>query len=318
MRKYEGIKKVELHCHLDGSLDLELASKWLKKSKEEVKMLLTRSSGIRDLSDYLEKFELPISLLQMKTHLTQAANALGTAMKKENVIYAEIRFAPLVHTKCLELAEVIDSVKAGLDASGLKNNLILTMKREASFKDNKKVINIAKKYLNKGVVAVDLAGDEELFPTSSFKETFEYAIKEGVPFVIHAGEAGTYKDIDAAISFGAKRIGHGIAAIKNFKTMETLKKKDIPLEICLSSNLDTKLYEHIEDHPVSRLIDSGVSVTINSDNRTLSKTDLSHEYYLLNKYFGFTKEDFDKMNITAIKHSFLSEEEKEELLKEFI
>lgn len=319
MRKFEAIKKVELHCHLDGSLDIELAAHWLGKTKEEAKNELCRSAGVRSLTEYLKKFDLPISLLQLKTHLKEASNRLCKAMKKENVIYAEIRFAPLCHLKKgLSLEEVIDSCLSGIKASELKANLILTMKRESSLKDNKKIIDLAKKYLGKGVCAVDLAGDESLYPTSLFSELFEYAKKKDVPFTIHAGEAGTYADVDSAISFGAKRIGHGVQSIKNFKTMEGLKKNKIPLEICVTSNIDIHLYENIKEHPISRLIDSGILVTINTDNRTISKTDLSHEYYLLNKYFGFNKEDFNKMNLIAIEHAFISEDEKKELIKQLI
>lgn len=316
MRKYEGIKKVELNCHLDGSLDIELAAKWSKLSKEEITNKLTRTTGIKDLSNYLEKFEIPLNYLQVKTHLKDAAFELANQMKSENVVYAEVKIAPLLHTKKgLTLEEIVDSTLLGLKLSELKSNLILVMKREASLEDNKKVIKLAKKYLNKGVVAVDLAGDEGLFPTSTFKELFDFANEKGVPFVVTAGESGTFKDIDDAIKFGAKRITHGVRAIKSFNTMETLKKKNIPLEISLSSNLDMHLYNKYTDHPVSRLIDSGVSITINSDNRTLSRTDLSHEYYLLDKYFGFTKDDFKRFNLIALEHSFLKDKEKEELRK---
>lgn len=317
MRKYETIKKVELNCHLDGSLNIDLASQWSKKSKNELKYILTKSSGIKTLSDYLEKFALPIELLQTKVHLKDAAKVLAETMAQENVIYAEIRIAPLSHTaKGLTIDEVIESVLLGLRLSTLKSKLILTMKREASLEENKLIIDTAKKFLNRGVCAVDLAGDESLFPTSTFKELFEYANSEQVPFTISAGETGIYKDIDVALTFGAKRIGYGVAAIKSFRTMEALKNSHIPLEICLSSNIDTGLYDDIKSHPVARLYDSGVPITINTDNRTLSKTDLAHEYYLLDKYFGFTKEDFNKINRIAIKNAFLSDEEKEKLLKE--
>ena len=314
MRKYEGIKKIELNCHLDGSLDVSLVSKWSKLPKEEIINKLTRTTGIKNLSDYLEKFQMPLEYLQVKTHLKDAALYLGSSMKEENVVYAEVRIAPLLHTKKgLSLEEIIDSVLLGFKLSELKVNLILVMKREMSFEENKTVIKLAKKYLNKGVVAVDLCGDEGLFPTSTFKELFDFANEKGVPFVITAGENGSFKDIDDAIKFGARRIGHGVKAIKSFNTMESLKQKHIPLEICLSSNLDTRLFTKYVDHPISRLIDSGVCVTINTDNRTLSKTDLSHEYYLLDKYFGFTKEDFIKFNKNSLEHSFLNDKDKDKI-----
>jgi len=232
MRKYEAIKKIELNCHLDGSIDLDLASIWLKKSKEETRSILTRTAGVKNLKDYLEKFEIPISLLQLKTHLKETAFALAETMKKENVIYAEIRFAPLLHTKKnLSIDDVIEAVLAGIKVSKLKANLILTMKREETLDNNKKVIDTAKKYINKGVCAVDLAGDEELYPTSAFKELFEYANELEVPFIVTAGESGTFRDITFAIEAGAKRIGHGVQSIKSFDAMEALKKKHIPLEI---------------------------------------------------------------------------------------
>ena len=316
MRKYEGIKKVDLNCHIDGSLDIMLASKWLKISIEDAKEKLTRTQGVKNLKDYLEKFQLPISLLQVKTHLKEASYLLAESLKEENVIYAECIIAPLSHLeKGLTIEEVVENVLAGFSMSGLDVRLILALKREDSIKENKKVISIAKKYLKKGVCGVGLYGDESLFPTSTFLELFNYAKDANVPFTINAGENGTFKDIDYAIKFGALRIGTGVEAIKSFDTMQALKKNSIPIEICLSTNLDIKLFNKISEHPVGRLRDSGVPVIICSGNRTISKTDLSHEYYLLAKYFGFTNDDFKKLNIEAIKHAFISDEEKEELLK---
>ena len=316
MRKYESIKKVELNCHIDGSLDIMLASKWLKITPAEAKEKLTRTEGIKNLSNYLDKFKLPISILQTKTHLKEASYTLLETLKSENVVYAECIIAPLSHTKKgMTIGEVVENVLEGFQMCDMNSRLILALRREDGIAENKKVIDVAKKYLKKGVCAVTLVGDEVMFPTQTFKELFTYATSKGVLFTVCAGETGTFKDIDAAIKFGASRISVGVQAIKSFETMENLKKKSIPLEICLSTNLDIRLYNKIYDHPVGRLKDSGVPLVICSGNRTISKTDLSHEYYLLAKYFGFTNEDFKKMNIEAINHAFVSEKEKEELLK---
>ena len=316
MRKYEGIKKVDLNCHIDGSLDISLAAKWLKITPLEAKEKLTRTQGVKNLADYLEKFNLPISLLQLKTHLKEASYVLLETLKSENVIYAECVISPLSHIKKgLSIEEVVDSVLTGFSMSKLNAKLILAIRREDGLEDNKKVIDAAKKYLDKGVCAVGLYGDESLFPTSTFAELFKYAKNLEVPFTICAGEIGSYKDIDYAVKFGAVRITTGVQAIKSYDTMLSLKKKNIPLEICLSTNLDIKLYNYMTDHPVSRLKDSGVPLVICSGNRTISKTDLSHEYYLLAKYFEFTNDDFKKMNIQAINNAFLNEKDKEELLK---
>lgn len=317
MNKFKRIKKVELHCHLDGSLNLDLASTWSKLEKSELKKLLVASKSTKSLTDYLEKFDYPIKLLQTKTHLKEAAKTLALDMKDENVIYAEIRFAPLNHIKKgLTLEEVVDATLDGLNSSGLKSNLILTMKREESLTENKRIIDLAKKYLNKGVCAVDLAGDESKYPTENYRELFAYAKEKKVPFTIHAGEGTDASNIDAAISFGASRIGHGIRAIKSFKTMEMLKRNDVVLEICPSSNIDTNIFPSFAEHPVGRLIDSGVSVTINTDNRTVSNTNLSKEYELLNEFLGFEESDFFKLNLVAIEHAYISEEEKNMLIEE--
>lgn len=318
MKKYESLKKVDLHCHLDGSLNPEKVARWTRKEPEEVKNLLVIDRA-KDLNEYLDRFEFPISILQTKTRLRDAAKELCLDMIADNVVYAEIRLDPMAHTKKgLALREVIDAVLEGIQLSELKAKLILTMKREREFELNKLIIDTAKKYLRKGVVAVDLAGSEIDYPTKNFKELFAYANEIGVPFVVHAGEAGTFRDIDVAITAGARRIGHGVKAITDYETMEKLKKKDIPLEICVTSNIDTGIYPNYASHPVQRLIDSGVPVTINTDNRTLSNTTLTDEYNVLNRYFGFTIKDFNEMNKLAIKHAFLSDKEKEELLKNFL
>lgn len=316
MKKYESLKKVELHCHLDGSLNPLKVSKWTRKNVSDVeKQLILQNKG--DLNSYLEHFAYPISLLQTKARLKDAAEQLCKDLLNDNVIYAEIRFDPLAHLKKgLNINEVIESVLEGMKLTSLKSKLILCMKRDRSESENKLVIETAKKYLKKGVCAIDLSGNESLYPTKNFKELFAYAKELGVPFVIHAGETGNYQSIDSAISFGATRIGHGVKAITNFETMEKLKKNDIPIEVCITSNIDTGIYEDYVDHPIQRLIDSGVNVIISTDNRTLSNTTLTDEYNILNKIFGLTIKDFHDMNVSAIMHSFLSDKEKTELLKE--
>ena len=314
MGKYDKLKKIELHCHLDGSLRIETVSEWTGEQEDVVRELLVSGSKTKDLNDYLKLFELPVSLLQTKSHLKEAAFELCEDLINDNCIYAEIRFAPILHTsKNLEIDDVIDSVLKGAKRTFLKFNLILCMMRNMSLEDNKKVIDAAKKYLGKGVCAIDLAGSEGNYPTSEFKELFAYARKNHVPFTVHAGEAGSHADIDDAISFGASRIGHGIKAITNFDTMENLKKKNIPLEICFTSNVNTKAVQSYMDHPIKRLIDSGVEITINTDNRTVSDTTLSKEYAKLSKYFGFDIQDFYKANLISLDHSFLSDLEKKEL-----
>lgn len=318
MKKYESLKKVDLHCHLEGSLNPVKVSKWTRKSVDEVEnMLILGKAG--DMENHESAMKYANSLLQTKARLKDAAAELCKDMKLENVVYAEIRLDPAAHLeKDLTLKDVVEATLEGLAMSTLKTKLILVMKRNYEFELNKSIIDIAKKYLKKGVCAVDMAGNFEDCSLKSLKELFVYAESVGVPVVIHAGCEGDAKDIDSALSLGARRIGHGIKAIKSFETMEKLKKLHVPLEICLTSNIATGIYGKYSEHPIARLIDSGVMVTINTDNRTINKTTITDEYILLNKYFSFTIKDFNEMNRVAIEHSFLSDKEKAELSKEFI
>ena len=184
--------------------------------------------------------------------------------------------------------------------------------------ENKEVIRLAKKYRNQHVVAIDLAGDEASYPTSAFEPLFELAKKESIPYTIHAGEADGAESVHSAIKFGTKRIGHGVRSIESDDVVQELIQNEVTLEVCPKSNLDTGIYESLDEHPVRKLVDAGVLVTINTDNRTVSNTSLEYEYDLLRNTFGFTDVDFVKFNINAINASFLPDEEKEELKKQLL
>jgi len=178
-------------------------------------------------------------------------------------------------------------------------------------------VKLAKKYLNKGVCAIDLAGAEGLYETKNFEKLFEVAKDYNIPFTIHAGEADGIKSIESALSFGTKRIGHGIRIIEDESVLEILKEKHIPLEICPTSNVQTNVVSAYQEHPIKSLFDRGVIVTVNTDNRTVSNISLTDEYLKLINNFNFSLDDIKKMNIDAIKHSFLDNTQKEKLLEEF-
>ena len=311
MNMLREIPKVELHVHLDGSVRYETLKEFKNITKEDV-----MCSNCKNLEEYLTRFDLPIEIMQTKEVLTRVAKELVEDLKKDNVIYAEVRFAPILHTKNLSLEEVVESVLEGLKDKDLKVNLILCMMRNSSFIENKKIIDLTFKYLNKGVVAIDLAGDEKKHKTSSFKNLFDIINDLKIPFTIHAGEGDGIDSILSAINFNTKRIGHGVRCIEDDKVINLIKEKNITLEICPTSNVDTNICEY-KNHPIKRLFDKGVLVTINTDNRTVSNITLTLEYEKLSKYFGFKIEDFKKMNINAIKASFLSNVEKEKLIKMF-
>ena len=308
----KNIPKVELHLHLDGSVRLDTASMLTGKSIEEVRSLMIAKEKCHDLNEYLTKFNLANEIMQSQENLTRIAKELVEDLKKDNVIYAEVRFAPLLHTKKgLTGEKVIEAVLLGLKDEDLKVNLILCMMRQFSFEDNLKTIELASKYLDKGVVAIDLAGAEALYPTASFEKLFQIAKDKNIPFTIHAGEADGKDSILSAINFKTKRIGHGVRCIEDNETLNIIKKNNITLEVCPTSNIQTGIFENYYDHPIKKLYDMNVLVTINVDNMTVSNIDLTQEYEKLVKIFNLNIEDLKKINLNAIDAAFLTDKEKQ-------
>ncbi len=305
------MKKVELHLHLDGSVNTNLLNELLKKENIVIDDKFYVTDKDKNLSDYLKKFDYPLMVMQTSEKLTAIAYQLTLDLQKDDVIYAEIRFAPFKHTKKgLSLDDVVNAVLTGLKKGPIKTSLILCCMRDASLLENKQVVDLAFKYN----CAIDLAGDESLYATSSFNELFSYIKSKGVPYTIHAGEASGKQSIKDAISFGTKRIGHGVRDVDQ-EIINLYKDEDITLEVCPTSNLNTNLVLDIKDHPIYELYKAGVKVSVNTDNRTVSNTDLNKEYQLLKNNFPFKDEDFKKMNEYAIMAAFITDEEKKELIK---
>ena len=309
------MKKIELHLHFDGSINVEYTNKLL--GYDATDELIDTTS--RDLGEYLKKFELPIKLLQDLNNIEEYAYLLGKELERDEVIYAEVRFCPLFHVEKYSIDEVVEAIRRGFKrVSTVKVNLIFCMMRHFSVQDNYKIIMLTKRFLGNGVVGIDLAGDEAKYATEKFKELFDIIRKEGIPFTIHAGEARSYESVNNAIDFGAKRIGHGISSIQSDEVVNKLIRMGVTLEICPSSNIDTDVIKSIESHPIKQLVDNGVLVTINTDNRTVSNTNLNKEYELLRKTFGFSDEDFLKFNLNAIHCAFIGEDEKRLLREEIL
>lgn len=308
------IPKIELHVHLDGSVRLKTASKLLNKEMQLIQKEMVASNTCTSLEEYLKSFDIPLTLLQTKDNLSLVSEELAKDLIDDGVVYAEIRFCPAFHANSgLTMDEVVEAVLSGLSKVPLKTNLILCMMRNFTDCENEKIIALTQKYLDKGVVAIDLAGDEAKYPTSKFEELFQTILEKKIPFTIHAGEAAGTSSIRSAITFGTKRIGHGIKIIEDNRLMKEALEKNILLEVCPTSNVQTKAVPSYETHPIKKLFDAGLSVSVNTDNRTVSNITLTQEYELLHHYFHFSSEDFYKMNCMALEHSFLKEDEKKEI-----
>ena len=306
------IPKIVLHIHLDGSLDLELAYKWLVEDGYEYSFTealekLRVDKKCRSLNQYLEKFELPCKLLNSYERLKEASKSLFFKLEKEGVVYAEVRFAPIKHVNDkLNINRAVEAVLDGMNEV-LKNEkmyggIILCCMRDASVEDNLKTVSVAKKYSSLGVVGIDLAGAEALYETKKFKYIFDKAKEENIPFTIHAGEADGISSIKSALEFGTCRLGHGIKAIEDNKMIEQLKKENILLEVCVTSNYQTEAVKGI--HPIEELYKKGVKISINTDNDTVSGIDIISEYKYILDNTDLTIEDIIKCNYDSIDFIF--------------
>lgn len=324
IKAIQNMPKAILHIHLDGSLRVQTVHKWLKKkgenvSLEEVKEKLMVDRDCRDLNQYLEKFDLPVKVLQTEKCIEQATYELFLDLASQNVIYAEVRFAPSLHTQQgLTYSQIVEAAIKGMNRAKkeceIEGNLILCcMRGKDSQEENLATVKVAKEYLGKGVASLDLAGAEALFPTKDFEDIFKIAKDLNIPFTIHAGEADGVESIKKAIEFGTSRIGHGVRCLEDRNLVEELIQKEIPLEVCPISNLQTKATE--EPHPIEEIYRRGIITTINTDNNTVSNTSIEEEYKYILQNTNLTIQDIIEMNINAIKSAFISSQKKEQLIE---
>lgn len=328
--------KIELHCHLDGSLRANTVIKWLLEENEEngatealdinlekISEYLIAPKDCDSLDTYLKRFDLPIKLMQSEAHLFRAAYELMEDAARENVKYIEIRFAPHLHIeKGLSLEKVIsavlDGVRSAENAFEIKGNLILSYLRNKDVEGIYDMIDAGIPFLHKGVVAIDLCGGERDRFSSRFIEAFKYGRSLGYDVTIHAGETGASENIlDAIELLGAKRIGHGVAMMKDETIREKVKDEGIIIECCPTSNLQTKAISEMSKHPIHDFYNQGILVTINTDNRTVSNTTMSNEFLELNQTFDWQREHWIKIYKTSVEASFADIKTKAEL-KQFI
>ncbi len=290
-------------------------------SIEEIKKEVTAPLECASLDDYLKRFHIPIAVMQSKESLSRIAYELLEDAAKENVKYIEIRFAPLLHIKKgLTVEEVIESVLSGIkDAEkeyDIKGNLILSCMRIMPVESAFDVVEKGRKFVGKGVVAIDLCASENERFSEAFIEPISLAREYGYRVTIHAGETGIGENVfDAITLLNAERIGHGIFIKDCIKAYEIVRDRKITLEICPTSNIQTKAVDIFKHHPIYAFYKDGINVTINTDNRTVSNTTMSNEYAILSKEFNMTQEDYKQIYFNSIDASFADLETKEKLKK---
>ena len=345
------LPKVSLHDHLDGALRPQTIIELAEEAGIEVPAAAAddladwfedqADSG--SLVEYLKTFDLTIAVMQTRDGLRRVAREFVEDLAADGVIYGEVRWAPEQHLAGgLSLDEVVDAVQEGIEegedaaeAGGhdIRVGQLITAMRHAD--RSLEIAKLAIAHRGRGAVGFDIAGAEDGFPASKHREAFEYLASEFFPVTVHAGEAAGLDSIRSALIDGrALRLGHGVRIAEDLDVIEEkgdevqvrfgslarwVRDREIPLELSPSSNLQTGAVAawgtKLEDHPFDLLYQLGFAVTVNVDNRTMSRTSLTRELSLLADTFEYTLEDLEAFQLNAAAAAFLTVEEREELIE---
>ena len=317
---------VDLHLHLDGAITADIARKLARiqgidipDSDEELNKLLTVPVGCTSLNDFLQCFAFPGSLLQTGEGIAEAVYLVSENIRQQGVIYAEFRFAPQYHTsQGLNQEDVIQAALDGLKKCKLKVNLILCIMRGQGNKAaNEETLRLAKKYLveDGGVVAIDLAGAEALFPVGDYASYFTRAKEWGIPYTIHAGEAAGADSVAGALELGTRRIGHGVRANEDPAVLEQIRREGIFLEMCPTSNRQTCAIADMSQYPLVDYLRRGIRVTLNTDDMGIEGTTLAEEFRLMMDEYGLTESEARQLVLNGIEAAFTTDSVKQELSK---
>jgi len=323
------LPKADLHCHLDGSVRpatlIELAGEYdvalPYRTVEDIRDYM-RVSDAASLEDYLERFDVTLAVMQTAESLERIAYELAEDAAEEGVRYLEVRFAPILNVRHgLTLGAVLEASLRGLERAAERHRVvprvIVTALRTMPPDISRELASLAVAYRHRGVVGFDLAGGEQGNPAAVHAEAFKYAREHDLACTCHAGEGDDARSVREAIhTCGAHRIGHATHLIDDESLTQYVNDRRIPLEICLTSNVQTRATARYETHPLRRYYDRGLNVVLNTDNRLMSDTTLTEEYELAATHLNFTFDELCEIARNGFASAFLPWEERRRLLTE--
>jgi adenosine deaminase len=326
----ERLPKTDIHCHLDGCLRprtvLELANdqgvKLPTRKLPELVRLLQAGKRTRSLGDYLKIFDITLSVLQRRDALHRVAYELVEDAAAENVRHLEVRYSPILHRRRrLPFEDIVDPVIDGLAAAGRRHGVstgvIICGIRSMNPKTSYALAELAVAYKGRGVLAFDLAGQERDYPAKAHRAAFQLILKHNINSTVHAGEAFGPASIGQALHHcGAHRIGHGTRLHEDPDLMSYVNDHRIPLEVCLSSNVQTRAVPSLPKHPFGFYFRQGLRVTLNTDSRLISATTATHEILLATRAFRLSPYELKRVIINGFKSSFLPYAQKARVLRE--
>jgi adenosine deaminase len=327
--KLRQLPKAELHCHLDGSvrpstlleLGREARVQMPKHTPEELAEFM-RVDDARTLEDYLRRFDVTVSVMQTEEALERIAYELAEDAAEDGVRYIEIRNAPILNVvHGLTLVQAIEAPLRGLRRAekdfGIIGRFIVCALRHFTPEDSLEMAQLAVEFKNEGVVAFDLAGAEKGNPAARHVAAFRYAREHNLAVTVHAGEGDGAESVREAVHVcGANRIGHGTRLIEDAELTQYVNDRRIALEVCLTSNVQTRVADSYEAHPLREYFERGLNVTLNTDNRLMSGTTLTDEYVHAAEHLGFTVDELAGIALNGFESAFLPWEERLMLIEE--
>jgi adenosine deaminase len=320
---FRSLPKIELHLHLDCSLSYQAVSQLDSTvSHEDYRREYVAPVRCTNLAEFLSRAPMGFRLMQTKEALRVVTEDLFRQLAEDGVIYAEIRFAPLLHTEnglsAERVVEIVErSVENLIRETGIKGGVILCTLRHFTAVQSMQTAELVEKFRGSRIVALDIAGDEAGFPLDAHIAAYRYARERGLNRTAHAGEGlGPESVWETLRVLDPQRIGHGTRSYEDPALIEALRQQHIHLELCPSANVQIiPSILSMPEHPIDRLYHAGVSLSINSDSRMLTPTTLTREYEILNRVFNWAVQDFQRANLMGVDAAFASSEIKKQLKK---
>ena len=316
----QSLPKAELHLHLEGSITPETLVELRRRRGQE--STIAEADALyqyKDFLGFLMAFKTLTEDLQTPEDYELITYRLMQQLKAENVLHAEVYVSVGV---CLWRKQDFGAIFEGLERGrergqkdfGVSLLWIFDAVRQFGAEAAQKVFELAAKYRDRSVVSIGIGGDELKAQPELFREQFAYASAQGLRLTAHAGESAGPESIWGALNLGAERIGHGLTAAQDPELIEELAQRQVPIEICLTSNLKTGCCLQLHDHPVRKYFDQGLMITLSSDDPAMFGTTLNREYELAQSEFGFTDEHLRELARNSFEASFLPPEKKIEFL----
>jgi adenosine deaminase len=321
------LPKAELHCHMDGSVRpetlLELGREYGVAMPADDPEALRSAMLVHEhstLEEYLQRFDVTLAVLQTEEALERVAYELAADAAAEGVRYLEVRYAPVLNVRGgLSLGEAVEAPLRGLARAERDHDIvarvILTALRAMPVETSIETARLAGGYKDHGVVGFDLAGGEAGNPASTHAPAFRVAREFDLACTCHAGEGDGAESVRQAVhACCAHRIGHGTRLIEDESLTRFVNDHRIPVEVCLTSNVQTGAAESYDTHPARAYFDRGVRVVLNTDNRLMSGTTLVEEYAHAARHLGFTLAELGRVALNGFESAFLPHQERERLV----